>query len=266
MKNSITKTTAQIGESLRKNSPIILTGLGVAGIITTAAMAVKATPKAISLLDEKLKEETNDKNFSDDRPSVFDYYTKKEIVKTVWKRYIPATIMGGITAICIIGANKVNLKRNAALASLYSITEKGLKEYQAKVVKTIGENKEKKIRDEVAKEKLNKNPISSSEIIITGKGETLCYDALSGRYFKNDIENIRKIMNRLNRDMLSEMFMSLNDVYYELNLQSIKLGDIVGWHVDGGLIEPEFSSHIAEDGTPCLVLDFNVEPRYFNFG
>ena len=35
-----------------KNSPAILTGLGIAGGITTTVLAVKATPKALKLIEE----------------------------------------------------------------------------------------------------------------------------------------------------------------------------------------------------------------------
>ena len=35
-----------------KHSPEILTGIGIAGIISTTVMAVKATPKALKLIEE----------------------------------------------------------------------------------------------------------------------------------------------------------------------------------------------------------------------
>ena len=96
--------------------------------------------------------------------------------------------MGGLTIACIISAHTVNHKRNAALASLYSLTEKSLREYQAKVIETIGKNKERQVRNAVAEQNIKENPVSTKEVKITGKGETLCYDAISGRYFKSDVE------------------------------------------------------------------------------
>lgn len=266
MKNEVVKTVAKqpatkkIGEVILKNSPAILTGISVAGVITTTIMAVQATPKAMRLIsDKRYPQVTDGEEFSGPKE-----LTKKEMVQTVWKCYIPTTIMGGMTIACIIGAHSVNHKRNAALASLYSLTEKSLREYQEKVIETIGENKEKKVREEVAKKTLKDNPVITKEVIITGKGEMLCYDTLSGRYFKSDVEKIRQALNKLSRDLMSDMFVSLNDIYYELGLSSTKLGDMMGWHIDDGLIEPSFSSHLAEDGTPCLVLDFSIEPRYMD--
>ena len=74
---------------------------------------------------------------------------KKEIVKLTWECYIPTAAVGLSTIACIIGAHNIHLRRNAALASLYSLTESAFKEYQSKVVETIGKNKELKVRDDV---------------------------------------------------------------------------------------------------------------------
>lgn len=242
---------------VQKNSPAILTGLSVAGLISTTVMAVQATPKALAILDSQL-------GVDKERP--YDRFTKKEIVQLTWRCYIPTMIMGGFTVGCIISANNINNKRNAALASLYSLTEKSLKQYQEKVVETIGENKARAIEDDIAKDTLLANPIdSSNDIVITGNGDTLCYDALGGRYFKSDIESIRKVLNQLSRDLMSEMFIPLNNVYYELGLSESIIGDMVGWHIDDGLIEPRFSSQLTENDIPCLVLNFSVEPRYADF-
>lgn len=276
--NEIQKVTKNVGIILAKNSPTILTGLGVAGLITTTVMAVKATPKALSIIDDEVykrykKETDGNKSFGEwlgtengyDISARLKVIPVRDIIKHTWKCYIPAAIMGGLTVGCIISANSVNLRRNAALASAYSLSEVALKEYKAKVAETIGKTKEQKIKDDIAKDKIDKNPVNNKEVIITGKGETLCYDLLSGRYFKSDIETIRKALNRVSRTMLSEMFVSLNDVYYELGLPHAKMGDLLGWHIDDGIIEADFSSHLATDGTPCLAISFSVEPRYMDF-
>ena len=238
-----------VGKSVSKNSPVILTGVSVAGLVTTTVLAVKATPKAMRLIQEE--EDAKNREL-----------TKKEVISTTWKCYIPAAVMGGVTIACIVGANSINLRRNAALASVYSLSEAALKEYQAKVVETIGEKKNQEIKDSIASDKIKNHKVSEKEVIITGKGDMLCYDALTGRYFKSDMEHIRRIFNELNRDLLNEMYISLNDVYYALNLSGTKLGDLVGWHVDNGFIEPAFSSQLTENGVPCLVLDFNIEPKH----
>lgn len=253
MKTELLQATKKIGNTISKHSPVILTGIAVAGVVTTTVMAIKATPKAMEILeaDKKIREETGE-----------DPITKKEVVQLVWKCYIPTVTMGLVTISCVIGANTINAKRHAVLASLYSMTETTLREYQDKVVETIGKNKEEKIREEIHKDKMKKNPVSSKNpVIFTGKGDVLCFDALSGRYFQHQIEKIRKIQNDLNHRLLSEMWMSLNDVYLELGLDPIKTGYDLGWNTDH-LIDFVFTSQLTEDGDPCLVLDCEIGPRY----
>lgn len=231
-----------------KHSPEILTGIGIAGMITSTVLAVKATPKALKIC-EVLKEDIEEP-------------TKMEYFKATWKCYIPATLTGVTSIACLIGANSVNMKRNAALATAYKLSETALIDYKQKVVETIGERKEKNIREKVAEEQLIKNPVTKSEVIITEKGNTLCYDTISGRYFKSDIDRIKKAENELNRRLMREMYISLNEFYDDLGLSHTSMGDELGWNLDNGLIDLDFSSHIADDGTPCIVINYSIAPNY----
>ncbi len=235
---------------ISKRSPEILTGIGIAGMITTTVMAVRATPKALALIEDKKIENDTDK------------LTPVETIKATWTCYIPAAVTGTLSVACLIGANSVNARRNAALATAYTLSESALKEYQEKVIETIGEKKEQTVRDAIAKDKIDRDPVSSKEVIITEKGNTLCYDSISGRYFKSDIDKLKKVENELNRRMRDEMYISLNEFYYEIGLNPISIGDDLGWNIDHGYIELNFSSQLADEGTPCLVIDYRVAPRY----
>ena len=250
MKKEITKSFLSLKTAIKKHSPEILTGIGIAGMITTTVMAVRATPKALILIEER-KEEIGAGKLE-----------AMDMVKTTWACYIPAAITGTLSVACLIGASSVNARRNAALATAYTLSESALKDYQGKVIEMFGEKKNEAVKDAVAKDKVEKNPVVTREVIITEKGNTLCYDAISGRYFKSDIEKIKKAECELNRQMLDDMYVSLNDFYYEIGLDSVKLGDELGWNVDSGYIDLSFSSQLASDGTPCLVIDYSVAPRY----
>lgn len=261
------KLIKKFSEVIIKNNSSILTGVAVTGLITTSVLAVRATPKALCIIDDELYylmgedvyKEKESGNAIEDRACFLSFQKK---VKLTWRCYIPAIVVGFTTIGCIIYANKINLRRNAALASVYSLTEVALKEYQSKVVETIGKNKELKIRDNISAEHIKTNPSNTNEIIITGKGDVLCYDSLSGRYFKSDIEKIRRIINNLNRDLMSNMFLSLNEFYYELGLPKIKLGDEMGWDIDKGLIDVSFSAQLTENNEPCLVLNYEITPKF----
>ena len=250
-KEIVTKALKGVPKALKKHSPEILTGIGIAGMIITTVTAVKATPKALQLVDEK--EIKDGKRL-----------TKKEIVATTWKCYIPSVVTGACSIACIIGASSINAKRNAALATAYAISETALKEYKEKAVEVVGPKKEQAIRDAVAKEQLAKTPLGNNEVVITGNGDVLCFEPLSGRYFKSTKDAIDRAINDLNRQMRYDMRISLNEFYDALGLSENDLGDKLGWDIDEGkgYIEPDFSSHLAEDGTPCLVLGHHNPPRY----
>lgn len=250
-KEGLKRTIKSAERVLTKYSPGILTGIGIAGMIGATFMAVKATPKALYLIETK-KEEAE-----------VEELTPVETIKTCWKCYIPATLTTVLSAACLIGASTVSAKRNAALATAYSISEAALREYQEKVVEVIGEKKEKAVRDAVAKDQIERDPVTKSEVvIIDSNSNTLCYEPLSGRYFKSTIDKIKKAEIKLDRQMIQEMYVSLNDFYWEIGLDGTDLGDKMGWNLSKGYMDLSFSSQLADDGTPCAVIVYGIPPVY----
>jgi hypothetical protein len=240
-------------KTLVKHSPEILTGLGIAGMLTTTVLAVKATPKAVRLIEEKKKEERVEK------------LKPVEVIKATWKCYIPATVTGVTSIACLIGANSVQTRRNAALAAAYTLSEKAFAEYKEKVIETIGEKKEEHIREEVVKERTKDRVINDNEIFITDRGETLFLDTITDRVFKSDIEFVKKAVNKVNYELTHDIsgFVSLNDFYDELGLGHSAIGDSIGWRLDNGagLLEMGFYPEM-KDGKPVLALDYRVAPEY----
>lgn len=249
-KSNITNIIKGIKASISRHSPEILTGIGIAGMITTTILAVKATPKAIKLIE------------AEKRAKHVDALSPVDTVKTVWKCYIPAAMTGVSSIACLIGSNAINAKRNAALTTVYTLSEMARNEYKEKVIETIGEKKERTIKEKVDAERIKRDPVSKKEVIITEKGTTLCYDHVFGRYFKSDIDIINRAMNKINREIVINMYASLNDFYAELGLSPVEMGYDLGWNIDDGTIEIEPSSQLADDGTPCLVIDYSVSPKY----
>lgn len=269
MKNlNVTKTFKDFQGLLKKRSPEILTGIGVAGMITTVVLAVKATPKAMKLIEEekvfKEKESHEGGVFTkDDEKNAFSL-TPIETVKAAWKPYVPAAITGITSIACIIGANSVHVRRNAALATAYQLSATALSDYREKVVETIGEKKEIGIRDKVAKKKVEENPVRDTQIIMTGKGDTLCYDTHSDRYFKADIDKIRNAVLELNERMVNgcEMYISLNEFYDAIGLKHTDVGESIGWRIDKGKIDVRYSAVLMDNNEVCIVIDHLMPPEY----
>ena len=250
MNDKLTKFFVSTRVFMDKHSPEILTAMGIIGYITTTVSAVKATPKAVELINQK-KEETG-----------LNKLTIIDTIKVSWKQYLPSVIIGATSTACIIGASATNYKRNAALASAYALSESTLIRYKDKVIETIGERKEREIQEKVSQDEVNKNKLDNKAIIVTSNGNTLCMDSFSGRYFKSDLESIKKAVNIVNRKLIYQNYISLNEFYDEIGLDGIKNGEILGWNLDQGLMEPTFSTCLADNGQPCIVIDFTVAPRY----
>lgn len=272
-KPNVSKLFKNVQQIMARRSPEILIGIGIAGMITTTVLAVKATPKAIQLIEAEKQRKNKDSTVEfDEAKSTYRGHSKQpycckltpfEVVKTTWKCYFPAVSTGVISVACLIGAQSVNARRNAALATAYRLSETAFAEYKDKVVETIGEKKEQVIKDKITQDKLEKNPVSSNEVIMTEKGNTLCYDPLSARYFKSDIDQLKRVECALNEIMFITDYISVNDLYDELGLAHISIGDDLGWclHRDGK-VSFRFSARVADDGRPCLVLDYWAAPKY----
>lgn len=237
-----------------KHSPEILLGLAIASGITSAIMIFKAAPKAKEVLDARLEELPKDAPM---HKIIFE--GGKAVIPVIW----PSLLVGGMSIGLAVASCRISLKRTAAITTAYSISEAKLAEYQKKVIEKLGENKEKKIRDEIAKDRVENNPPPelNNEIVLP-ENKFLCYDSMSGRYFKSSRDELEKAQNELNRRLINENYISLNELYEEIGLTPIELGEDVGFNVGNDLIDMEFSSILTDNGTPCLVLDYRVCPRW----
>lgn len=233
-----------------KNAPIILTVSGVAGSVTALGMGITATPKAVKALEKAKSEKKEELKIIDK-------------VKILGPLYWPCATAEVMAIACIIASHKVDARRQAALLAAYQLSENKLKDYQDKVIKTFGESKNVEVKDRIAGEQIKANPPADDRIIFTGNGNSLCYDAVSGRYFYNNIETVKQAMNQINRRMLSEESIQLNDFYEEIGMPSIEIGDVMGWLGFGNSeFDIHFSSQLTQDGKPCLVMNYDVFPLY----
>jgi hypothetical protein len=241
---------------LTDHSPVIMTGIGVSGTLLTAALTGKASFKAAEIIRQK------------EIFHQYDDYTvpfgTKEKFELTWKLYIPAAGTAALTIAAIIMANRIGTRRTAAMAALYSLSDKAFTEYKEKVIDKIGANKEQSFRDEIAQDQVNKNPVSTREVIITGGGEVLCHDQMTGRYFKSSMEELKQAENKLNYEILHDNYVSLSYFYDLIGLPSTTFSDDVGWNSDK-ILELKISTVLSEDNQPCLSIAFNYEPiRNYN--
>ena len=242
-----------VGLVLKKHSPEILTAVGITGMVGSTVLAVRATPKALRLIEEAKNHNQVEK------------LTPVETVKATWKCYVPSVISGVTSAVCLIGANTVHARRTAALATAYTLSESALREYKDKVVETIGEKKEQTIREQIVQDRVDKREFKPTEIIITDKGDTLFLDSISDRLFKSDRNTIMKAVNEINYRMTCDILgsASLSDFYDEIGLDHTAISDKMGWNLENGkgLLHVDLVP-ASKDDKPCFMLDYNVIPNY----
>jgi hypothetical protein len=241
---SLADAVRRAGKIVADNSPVLLTAVGVTGVITTAYLTGKASFKAAAILEEN--------------EIYSDPLEVKEKVQLTWKTYIPPALMGAATIAAIIAANRVGSRRAIALAAAYSLSEKAFEEYRSKIIEKIGEKKEREARDELAQDRVSRSA-GIREVIVTGNGSVLCYEAFTGRYFLSDMETLRKAENDINHQVIHDSFACLSDLYDLIGLSHTSFSDEVGWNMDK-LLELQFSTTLSESGKPCVVVDFKVGP------
>lgn len=241
-----------------KHSPELLIAFGILGMTSAVCMAIKDTPKALRLIEEE-----RERREEESEDGVVEPLSKKDVVKITWKCFIPTAVIWGTSLLCLVGGSSQHMRRNAALATAYALSETAMREYRGKVIEQIGEKKEREVRDAVAKDDLQKCAVINQTIIHTGDGNTKFLDSLSGRFFMSDRAKIDSAVNDLNRRMRSEMYISLNDFYSEIGLEPIDIGEMVGWNIDRGYIDLDISYHPHPiNGEPCSVIKYELAPEH----
>lgn len=243
--NSLLQVTQQF---IKKNASTILTCIGGAGVVATSVMAVKATPKAMKLIEAK-KEEKGEK------------LTVLETIETAGTTYVPTVITGAATIACIFGANVLNQRKQAALMSAYALLDNSYKEYKKKVDELYGEGSDQEICDELAKDKY--------EHVEVNDGKRLFYDEFSERYFEATTEDVLKAEYELNRMLAQDSGIFLNEFYELLGLEPVNYGDYLGWSAFELVetywycwVEFDHRKVVMDDGLECTIISMQFEPTF----
>lgn len=235
---------------VKNNSPIILTGLSIVGTVAVGYLSGRA--------GFKVGYETATEDF-DRNATGRELVTPKEIVQVQWKQFIPATFVGAAAIACTFGAQGINNRRQAALFSAFTLSERALVEYRDRAIggTQAGRNRDEKIQDEIVKDKLAKHDVS--QIVLLNENDCICYDEHSDRTFVSNMEKIRKVENDIGRQCINDDNASLNDLYSKLGLKRVAMGDDLGWNNDYPL-EIKFTSDLIDD-RPVLAIKFRVAPK-----
>lgn len=253
----------------RRKSPVILTGLAIVGVISTAYSAYKAGPRADKILKAYRKD------MKDCHPN--DKEAKRAVVGETVKKMIPVMappiIMSGTTIACVVGSHSVSSRRIAALSAAYTLSESTVKNLNSKMEEILGEKKARAVRDAIMKDKLHETEkkdqklFGDGNIYVPDNGYVLCKDLYTGRTFYSTAEKIKQAIIKCSSDVQQDMWVSLNDFYMEIGspqLETVPMGNDLGWNVDDtirGQLPIYLTALLMEDGKPCLCVDADIQIR-----
>lgn len=235
-----------------KNGSTVLSIVGAVGVVATTIAAVKATPKALKLIEEK-KEEKGDE------------LTKWETVRVALPTYVPSIILGTATISSIVGANLMSQRRQASIISAYALLNQNYKNYKRKVTDIYGEDANSKISTELAKENYDKDQDTDAD-----DGKVLYYDDYSSRYYRMTSEEMLEAQYKINKILVNDFCATVNEYYDILGLEPIPGGDELGWSSSqlhdmywNGWLEFYHEEITLDDGLECTIVHITEPEQEF---
>lgn len=237
------KATAKHVELIvRKNSPEIMAGMAISGVVGTAYLAHQSgvtTGYRLAL--------TDDRSFRG---------TRREWLRDNWLRYIPPVTAGVLTIACIVGGTRISRSRTAAITAAYSLTERAFSEYKEKTQEKLGERKEKALKDELAQDRVRQIP-TSPETVLVGKGSIMCIELRSGRAFLGDMDLIKRTEVEINDRVVRCDYASLAEFHTEVGIPPTPDAGDLGWVHERGLLRLDISTTLSDRDIPCIAFDYN---------
>ena len=289
----MTEIQARIGNWFHRNGSTVLTWFGVAGVIGTAALAVKnseiAAKNRLYARAEKmkaLKEEHPDHIMVEPTPGVYveqkvdeiegvpyatwliknSELTIPERIKAECPAYISSGITGAVTIFCILYANILNKRQIAGLTATCLAAERMLMEYREKVQTVVGEEGMEEIdglvRREVSEMLEGKPPWDENQMF---------YIEGQNQFFERTMQEVMEAEYHLNRNFILRGNANLNELYEFLRLPKTDRGEKFGWDEMSGecfygyrWIDFRHRYFITDDGmTVCEIeMPFAAHPLY----
>lgn len=282
---------------LQKNSPELLVGAGIVGIIGATVLACKATTKASAIFEEHKTEMEIIKKVNADEDLKADHdYDEKEYRKDLAirytktsveliKLYAPSFILGTLSIGMVLKSHDILKKRNIAMGAAYTILNENFGKYKERVKEHLGDEAEKNLRYNLKKEKTERvetdedgeeKKVEETVDIIdeTTVGEyAKFFDEYNENWTKDPEHNLffLKAQERYANDLLqSKGILFLNEVYKMLGIPETKAGQVVGWvkdseigdgYVDFGIynVHRKSNREFVNGYERSVLLDFNPD-------
>lgn len=253
--SSVIKTTKSV---ITANSPVLLVGAAVAGVVATGILAAKGGYKARGIIDEaQAKRDLQ----QDSAPLTF-----AEKTQLTWLCYAAPAVTGATTIASVLGVHMIHTKRAAIAAGLYAAAISKLDTMGAEAEKLLSGKKLQEFNDNVAQKTVDEHPFDMEEVVINAENSEIFLDDWSGRPFTSSVVEIERAVNDLNRQLIADHYVTLNEYFQRIGLPTLNAGDDYGWFYGdkpGEIkeIEVKFGAALKDDQTPVMVARFLTAPR-----
>jgi hypothetical protein len=277
---AVSKALGRRALVLEKNSPQLLFGAGLVGMVGSTVLACRATLKLEEVLDEgkvnlhKAKTLEHREYTEQDKQrdiSIIYVQTSMKVVRL----YAPAIAVGSASVAALVQAHSILNRRNAALTAAYLALEKGFAEYRQRVVEKYGEEEDRNFRYGTREVEVITDGKKKTAVRV-GEGEPSIYarffDPLSTEWSKEPEYNLIFLkcqQNYVNDLLRARGHVFLNEVYDKLGIPRSKAGSVVGWiligdvrdnYIDFGIWDSDGTVRDFVNGREAsILLDFNVD-------
>lgn len=270
---SVNRTFNKTVFQLKKHSPEILMVAGIAGVVTSAVMACKASIKVHDVLAETKQnvfmihdcqgdielQESGKYTDEDAKKDLTIVYVQTGI--KLAKLYAPSVILGALSITSILASNNILRKRNLALAAAYATIDNSFKDYRKRVVERFGEVVDRELKTGIKAHTIEEQVVDEE----TGEVKTVekTVDVIENdpneysdyaRFFDDgctgwtkdpeyNLMFLRAQQNYANDLLKARGYVFLNEVYKMLGIPESKAGQIVGWIYD--LEDPNRDNYIS---------------------
>lgn len=297
--NSLSKMTGRTSLVFRKNSPEILLGAGLAGVIVTIVTACKATLEADKVLDhhaDKMERIHQAEKYQDEEnpyPKEVAIREKTAVyVQTGFeftKLYAPTIAIGSLSIASILVSNRILKGRYLGAVAAYNAISTSYNQYRGRVRERYGDEVDYELRYGVRKETVetkqideNGKTVKKKETIEYIEGAPSDYARYWEKYLRDGVLNpnwednpefnlyfLKGVENQANYVLHSRGYIFLNEVYDMLGFEHTQFGQLVGWYDDGsgdgyvdlGLYDAtrEGNRRFINGDANAILLDFNVD-------
>lgn len=265
---------------IQKHSPVILTSIGVAGLLGAGVLAAKATLKLEETVDkgnlrlEHAKISAEDGELTPRKKTVVLVHNAADIAKLYW---VPITVATGST-IFILGAHQILNRRNAALVVAYQGLQTAFNNYRERVVEQYGAEVDNDFRLGLRDEVVVGEDGKKSTVKVLDRASTNEYLFEFGPANPNWVGNaehndffLRGQQNILNDRLRARGHLFLSEVLDNLGVERTPASIVTGWVYDPARVKGgdgdnfvEFNIQNLWDTHGYILLDFNVDGTIFD--